>query len=243
MSKFAPTPYNCPRCGAEFLAGTAESINVTRMPRARERILEGRFHRFDCAKCGERITIDRVVMYIDMRREHFIHVFPVDHEAGWPEWEQVAGETFWRSFGTGPAAMQEVAPRYKVRAVFGLDALADKLRVWDAGLDDAVVELQKLELFTGAPALRERGDVAIDVTAIDEQQIEVRARSVTGAWPPLDFALARARHDQLAASRDDLLARYPGLFLRPYVGFRRLARETLAPDAPPTTNTPEEGQA
>lgn len=240
MSRFSPTSIACPRCGAAILAGLAESINVTRMPRARERILDGSFHRFDCPGCGEQVAVDCPFLYTDLRREHFVHVFPRAEEAGWPECEQIAGTTFHQGFLGAPPALQEAAHRYRVRAVFGLGALADKLRLWDAGLDDAVIELQKLELFVGAPELGPRGDVALEVTAVDERQLEVRASSLTGSWPALSFSLSRARHDQLLGRRDELLQRYPGLFHRPYVGYRRLARETVAaPGAAesPTTST------
>lgn len=231
MSKFDPQTFACPRCGREFLAGTAESINFTRMPRARERLLDGSFHRFPCEHCGTVITIDRVFTCVDLRREQFLHVFPLDHEKDWPKWEEIAGETFWNAFGSGPPMVQALGPRYRVRAVFGLDAAADKLRLWDAGLDDAIVELQKLELFAGAPELRERGDAVIDVVDVNERHIEVAVRSAGGTFAPMAFALSRARYQELEASRDQLVPRYPGLFHKPYVGFRRLARETVAPTA------------
>jgi hypothetical protein len=228
MSWFADERYTCPSCQREFMAATADTINVTRMPGARDQILAGTFHRFVCEHCQTRITIDRSFLYTDLRREHFVHVFPKDHESGWPQWEEIAGETFWRGFVPGPPAMREVATRFLVRAVFGLEALADKLRVWDAGLDDTLVELCKLELATTHPVLSQRGDVALDVVAVGESLIEVEASSLLGAWPPERFGIQRSRYAELAGARAELVSKFPGLFMRPYAGFRRLARETLA---------------
>ena len=117
MSWFADERFTCPRCQHEFMAATADTINVTRMPGARDLILAGTFHRVVCEHCQERITIDRSFLYTDMRREHFVHVFPKDHEGDWPQWEEIAGETFWRGFVPAPPAMREVATRFLVRAV------------------------------------------------------------------------------------------------------------------------------
>jgi hypothetical protein len=228
MSWFATERFTCPRCQQEFTASTADTINVTRMPAARDQILAGTFHRLSCEHCQAPITIDRCFLYSDLRREQFVHVFPKDHESDWPRWEEIAGETFWNGFVPGPPAMREMAARFQVRAVFGLEALGDKLRVWDAGLDDALVELGKLELVTTHPTLSQLGDVALDVVAVGESLIEVEASSLLGAWPPERFGIQRSRYTELADARTDLASKFPGLFLRPYVGFRRLARETLA---------------
>ena len=227
MSDFTTDKLACPRCSNEVELSTAESINVTRMPSARDKILAGTFHRFACSSCQERITVDRVFLYTDMRREQFVHIFPVDHSGDWPRWEEIAAQTFWEAFNPAPPAMREIATRYRVRAVFGLAALADKVRVWEAGLDDVIVELQKLELATAHEALRTRTDVALDVVAVDDATIEVAATSLSNAWPEERYALARTRYVQLAAARSELVEKFPGLFHKPYVGYRRLANETL----------------
>jgi hypothetical protein len=228
MSWFETESFTCPRCSGTFTASTADTINVTRMPSARDRILDGTFHRFGCETCGETITIDRTFLYSDLRREQFIHVFPVDHAGDWPQWEEIAGQTFWQAFTPAPPAMREVATRFRVRAVFGLAALADKLRAWDADLDDAIVETLKLELAATHPVVSTRTDAAIDIVTVGDELIEVAATSLTGAWSEERYGLRLSRYRELLAARGDLEQKFPGLFHKPYVGFRRLARETLA---------------
>gem|GEM_PF-4635118 len=45
-----------------------------------------------------------------------------------------------------PQMVRDLADNFAVRLVFGFDALAEKLRAWDAGLDDRVVEALKLRV-------------------------------------------------------------------------------------------------
>jgi hypothetical protein len=226
MSWFETRELDCPRCARSFPAATAETINVTRMPTARDRILDGSFHRVECSHCHAIIEVDRAFLYSDLRREQFIHVFPLSHFGAWPHWEEVAGQTFWSAFDPAPPAMHEVARRFAVRAVFGLDALADKLRIWDAGLDDSLVELLKLELAASDPTLRSRRDLLLDVVGVDPgaRTIEVAARSAHAGWPEERYSIRQSRYDELRAARLDLEEKFPLLFFRPFVSFRRLAR-------------------
>src|SRR5438105_2579346 len=120
MSWFVSDPVSCPRCGHEFVVDTAETINVTRMPAAREAILDGKFHRESCPGCGASVHIDRAFLYTDVTRAQFVHVFPRSHVVEWPEWEEVAARTFWDAFHPAPPAMEELARTFTVRAVFGV---------------------------------------------------------------------------------------------------------------------------
>src|SRR5437660_345608 len=151
MSWFETTPFDCPSCGKQFFGPTAETINVSRMPGERDRILAGQFHRLTCSHCGAVLRVDRRFLYTDLDRKHFAHVFCTDEIGDWPALEQEAGKVFWQGFEKSPPGVREMALGFRVRAVFGVEALAEKLRIWDAGLDDALVELLKLELVTSMP--------------------------------------------------------------------------------------------
>lgn len=49
-------------------------------------------------------------------------------------------------FEAGPPIAQDMGARFKRRVVFGFRALREKLVLWDAGLDDRVVEAVKGDL-------------------------------------------------------------------------------------------------
>jgi len=231
MSSFVVSTLTCPKCQMEFEAGTAESLNVTRMPWAREQILGGIFHRVTCSHCGVESRLERDFLYSDGGRGHVVMVHGVSELPRWRELEELASRTFHETLAAGPARAYELTGHTKLRVVFGLRGLVDKLRVWDAGLDDGVVELVKLELFTTTPELRTLPDVQLGVSAVDDDagRIELEAWSLTDARPSSWWGASLARYHELAAHKVELEERYPGVFFRPWACWRRLANERVIP--------------
>ncbi|MCC6621652.1 MAG: CpXC domain-containing protein [Deltaproteobacteria bacterium] len=229
MSSFVVSTLTCPKCQREFEAGTAESLNVTRMPWAREQILAGHFHRVTCAHCGTESHLERDFLYTDLARGHFVMVHGTQEIGRWQELEERAAQTYHETLATGPSRAYELTARFALRVVFGLRGLADKLRVWDAGLDDGVVELVKLDLFQATPELRTRAELQLGVTAVDDEarRLEIEAWSLTGERPSTWYGASLARYHELAAARVELEERFPGLFNRPFVCWRRLANERV----------------
>ncbi|MCB9727447.1 MAG: CpXC domain-containing protein [Deltaproteobacteria bacterium] len=231
MSWFDVKVMTCPTCQREFEAGTAETINVTRMPWAREQILAGHFHTVECPHCDAVHHVDRGFLYTDFGRNHFVMVHANASLGDWPALEEVTGKVFSDVTHHAPPLVQQMATQFTVRAVFGLRDLEDKLRLWDAGLDDRVVELLKLELMVQTPALARRADLRLSVQTVaeSEDRLEIEAWSHDGSHPPVLYGAALARYRELDARRAELEDRYPGLFFKPFASFRRLARETAEP--------------
>lgn len=223
MSWFVMTRLTCPSCGASFEAPTADTVNVTRLPLHREAVLSGAFHRVTCAACQHPSRVEREFLYADVDRHEFVHVFRAIDLPEWASREETALMAFHSAIDNGPPGVRNFARQYKTRAVFGLVELAEKVRLWDRGLDDALVELLKLELMTTIPELRRKADLQLTVTAILERQGDIEVEERSGEA----FAMPLSRYRELLAVRSTLSERYPGLFYRPYVGFRRLATEEL----------------
>ena len=228
MSWFEHDELPCPSCGARFLGATAETINVTRMPEMRDRILDGTFNRVVCPHCKTTAHVDRAFLYSDMTRKQFVHVFPRTRASDWPVWEETALEVFRHAFDGLPGEMRDFGAGFGVRAVFGGPALADKLHLADAGLEDAIVELLKLELHTSQPELRTRQDLFLDVVGVDAAAGLIEVAATGGAAPPAIYGVRLSRYEELMSRREELVEKYLGLFSRPFVGYRRLAREPLA---------------
>lgn len=229
MSWFDVTTLTCPSCGKAFETGTAETINVTRMPWAKEQILAGQFHRVVCPHCDAMHTLDRSFLYTDMTHGHFVLVFPNEQVGEWPELEQVAARAFFDVVESGPPLVQAMAATFRVRQVFGLRDLGDKLRLWEAGLDDALVEVMKLELVTRTPELGRRADLRLSVAAVldSDDQLAIAAWSHDGASPEQLWSASLARYRELEQRRAELAESFPGLFFKPFVSYRRLAREEI----------------
>lgn len=231
MSWFTSTPITCPRCQQAFTGHSAETINVVRRPQAREQVLAGDFHVASCPGCSLRITIDRTFLYTDFGRRQFAHVFRRRDLADWQRCEEIASATFAAGFLGAPPAMQEVTRTFAVRAVFGMAELAEKLRIWDAGLDDGLLELLKLELVTGGanPEVTPGHEVLMQSLSDDGDRIElmVRTRDAPADAEVTIYGAERSRYAQLERERPRLERQWPGLFYNPYVSYRRLAREPV----------------
>ncbi len=229
MSWFDVKTMTCPSCHREFEGGTAETINVTRMPWAREQILAGHFHRVQCTHCHAEHHVDRGFLYTDFTRNHFVLVHANTSLGDWPRLEETTSKVFSDVTHHAPPLVQQMATLFVVRAVFGLKDLEDKLRLWDAGLDDRVVELIKLELMVSTPELARRADLRLSVQAVaeSEDRLEIEAWSHDGSQPSVIYGAALDRYRELEARRPQLEDQYPGLFFKPFASFRRLAREVV----------------
>lgn len=210
MSRFAAITLPC-ACGHGQPARVAESINVTRTPAARAEILAGTLHCFECAQCGAALVHRGPWLYTDVDRRQMISVRLPEEADDWAGWEVVAERAFWKQYPRGGESWRADADDYRLRLVFGQWALREKLLLWDAGLDDAMVEIIKLDLrlrhgLGGLPIVVAvtASDLVLRVVGSDD---EVRVdRAAVGA---LDLRLIQRR--------------YPGLRERLFVDHRRVA--------------------
>lgn len=237
MSVFEPTAITCPKCNDTFSAPTAETVNVTRLPAARDWIMNGTFHHVTCPSCTEPIHVDRSFLYADMTRCHFILVGCRRDEWHFHDLERQTIAAFTETMlVSAPPMVKAMAPRFRVATVFGTAALAERLRLWDAGLDEAIVELMKLEALAANPELFSMASsvrLVVVAVALADDQVQLELTRSDGEAPDY-VGLSLARYRELMDARESLVERYPALFHQPYVSYRRLALERVDLVAPPT---------
>jgi predicted RNA-binding Zn-ribbon protein involved in translation (DUF1610 family) len=68
----------CPECGHEQPMRIWETITAQISPEAREDLLEGRLHRFECAKCGEIALLAAPLLYHDLERRFLAQYMPFE---------------------------------------------------------------------------------------------------------------------------------------------------------------------
>lgn len=147
MSTFAPGMVTCPACQCTFEAQLATSINVTRSPEHGVAIRDGSFHRWKCPSCAERFEAIVSFVYLDFERKIMIGVHPEADLAEWRRRERETEEAFETEVASGAGSLlRGLSDGFRVRTVFGLAGLREKLVAFDADLDDLVVELVKLRL-------------------------------------------------------------------------------------------------
>jgi hypothetical protein len=238
VSRFEPAQLRC-ACGAELQVTAADSLHVTNMPEAREAILRGEFHVFRCPSCGARVQLDKLLAYTDFGRWQWFTVFPEAALEAWEDAVRFAEQSFTATLEErSPPIVKEWAPRFRphLRAVFGLQALREKLMIADAGLDDRTVEALKLQLLAwyglpyapGAHLWFARIEPGPD--GGDQLVFAWATSSGQDAGPPVPVAVPLAAYQRLAIDREEARALAPALAASIAVDFR-IARPRPAPAA------------
>jgi hypothetical protein len=147
MSTFFAEIVKCPYCGEAAERSVAHSINATRSPQYRDAILRGEFQNYTCSKCGQDYLVDRPFIYLDYKTKDWIGVLPLNEEKEWQQWEQAPINAYKFACGANaPVVAQSIGEGMKIRTVFGLIALREKLLCLQARLDDVLLELLKFHL-------------------------------------------------------------------------------------------------
>ena len=119
----------CPGCAKPGQVTLYTSVDVTAEPDLKARLATGRLSVFQCAKCGRQARIAHPLLYKDTAKELVVQLDP----EGTLEVESVI------------RALGDMRPRVSLLVRDG-NALIEKVRIDDAGLDDRVVEVMKLLL-------------------------------------------------------------------------------------------------
>jgi hypothetical protein len=199
----------------------ARGIHATRVPHVRQMILDGVLHAIECPACGTITDVPAEVAYTDFDRSQWVRVARPHELAAWARVEADTLAQFERLMARGPDFVATIANRFRVRVVFDLDELRERLVIWDAGLDDAIVECVKLA------SVRERPDLAAP-----EHRIRVRAiaggtlhlASAPMATPKADRVAWTAAPRAVAAvaeARAEWQAQFPELFQNGFVSVDR----------------------
>jgi hypothetical protein len=122
----------CPGCGLDRDVRLVQSINTRSDAAAKQQLLAGKLNVFECA-CGRISQLAANVLFHDPDAEYYARVIP----GGDAELAQAAA-LFRASGATG-----------RLRVVPSLNALVEKVKLLDAGLEDWAIELAKVLLLAG----------------------------------------------------------------------------------------------
>jgi hypothetical protein len=233
MSTFSPGIIRCP-CGHDFEVDVADGLHVSLRPDLRDAILAGSFHRFACPRCARVSVIEKLLAYTDFPRRQWLTVVPAAGLARRSEWLRLAEDSFRATMIERAAPMVTAwAPEMTRRVGFGLVSLREKLAAFDAGLDDRILELVKLQMIRA-------GEVPYTAGAYFHF-IELRDWSLVfeWAWPgdagTSEITAPRALHDDLAARGEEAHALAFDLFTSSIADHRTysIADETAWSPGPP----------
>jgi hypothetical protein len=222
------------QCGQENAVMVVKSLNAGRHPHLRDQVLRRELHRWECSACKRTLFLDSDFFWFDWHRKEFIGVFPTSMRGRSESCEQVLAETFeFTMKEQAPQFVKEYGVGFFVRTVFGVEELREKLVIHEAGFDDFLVEILKMELLLRHPELVERGVVTLRLDKFQDDGLlllvpEAHDDSRFGN-PPLSIGVERDVYDSLVPHRDELL-RERGVIVRgSHISLRSLA-DAIASD-------------
>ncbi len=218
MSTWFDEAVTCPACGREQIAKLAHGVHASRAPEVREQLFARTFHRISCRACSFVFVAKRPLVYTDLDRRHWLQVALPDERPRWPELEPATLEIFERAF-VGSPLVRELREGFKVRLVFGVEELREKLVIWRAGFDDSVVECAKLQLIASTPALAAAHGLIVD--AIADASVSILVVDDLER-PPRTLEVARATFEAAHEDEERLRRYLPELFGGSFTSLHRL---------------------
>ena len=130
----------CPACGAEHDFEIWVRVNTDLDPILKEKVKSGELFRTVCPACGQKIDVVYPCLYHEMENKVMIYYAPgaeamKDAAAAFEEGVETVG----RERGFDPSQKG-----YRNRVVGSVFDLQEKIAVFDAGMDDRVVEICKV---------------------------------------------------------------------------------------------------
>ena len=195
MSTFFPMMVACPACGHTEEQTVAQSIHGPRLPAAVDDILSGRFQRVECTACGARFEMDAPLVFLDFEQKIWIAMYPRAWESRWEELEQETLASVRRNtLEKAPPVVKEMIQGFRIRTVFGLNALREKLLCFFNQLPDEALEVLKLQIVREVPGAGFSASQKPRLIRLEDGQLHFE---LVAGGQPKSLALPRDRIDAL----------------------------------------------
>jgi CpXC protein len=138
----------CPACGkpGEFVAWN--SLNSTLNPHERTGLLNRSLTQFTCSACGHQAQVMYPLLYHDMTGSYMVWMVPPSPQGQTEQPERLP-----------PEMLQKLGDKYRYRQVGNLNELIEKILIFDAKLDDRIIELAKLVAASKLPPEKTGGNI------------------------------------------------------------------------------------
>ena len=136
MSRVHNVEVNCPACGERFDTPLWESLNADIDPAEKDLLLSGRLFLTTCPKCRAEHSFVYPILYHDMKNRDMIQLVLNDENA-------VEFLSIIKQMRESPMAGSMSFANYRFRFVKSHNELREKVKIFDSGLDDRVIELMK----------------------------------------------------------------------------------------------------
>ena len=123
------TEYPCSRCGSRCEVTSYDSINVRETPELKAQVLDGSLFVWECPYCGTRNLLRCQTLYHDPDEKLMV-------------WLTLGSEELEERVRSAYGGLEELKG-YTARFVDDAGSLIEKVKIFDAGLDDVVMEMAK----------------------------------------------------------------------------------------------------
>ena len=123
----------CSSCGETHEISFYTGINVAEEPELKNKVKDGSLFLWECPHCGKTNLISGQVIYHDPEERLMVWLLP----------EGSLAEESVRTIEKSLTAASDTLEGYTFRRVDDVGALIEKVNIFDAGLDDAAVEMVK----------------------------------------------------------------------------------------------------
>lgn len=123
------TEYPCSRCGSRCEVTSYDSINVRETPELKAQVLDGSLFVWECPYCGTRNLLRCQTLYHDPDEKLMV-------------WLTLGSEDLEERVRSAYGGLEELKG-YTTRFVDDAGSLIEKVKIFDAGLDDVVMEMAK----------------------------------------------------------------------------------------------------
>lgn len=131
MNKKNSKDFPCPNCNVTGTSTIKKRICVSKNPELREKILNGSFFEWECQSCKERFFIEDIFLYNDDANKFMVYFVP-----GFDK-EELKIPTLLRTKD------EYDTKNSKLRVTANFIDFVEKIRIFEAALDDRVIEMMK----------------------------------------------------------------------------------------------------
>ena len=142
MSKLRTVPVTCPKCGRQHDFTIWDSMNTMIDPELKQGVRDGSAFQFRCPTCGESSNVNYGFLYHQMEDQIMVwYVMSEEDEREAMKALEVQKASLFGNF----------MGNYLNRIVRSRNDFREKLYIFDAGLDDRIIEIAKLILLSTDP--------------------------------------------------------------------------------------------
>lgn len=188
MAKYDITKVLCPKCNTENTERTWKNININTNPDLKDKVLNQTLFKFKCNECGYEALLDYSLIYEEDYRIYYVTTQE--------ELDEVLD-----LLSSQDELIEDTKVKFN-RVVCTQDDLFEKIKIFDLGLDDKVIEVIKVLFFMN---FRQQKQVEIDAIQFKEVDGVYQLRFMAKGFEEGNVQFDDALYNQVKEKYEDYM--------------------------------------